>query len=479
VYVRDDSASFAQDIYAKASNTGEGDFYGYSVAVSGDTVAVGSRWEKSDATGVNGDEVNDLAVASGAVYVFRRDSVGTWVQEAYIKASNTAVGDEFGFAIALSGNSLAVGAPEEDSASSGINGIEADDSALSSGAVYVFRRDGSGMWSQEAYIKASNPDTGDKFGRSVALSGDKLAVGAPFEDSDAEGVDGNDADDSSMNSGAVYLYVRDSLGAWSQDAYTKAFNTDNEDLFGWSVALSGDTLAGGAPNEDSDASGVDGNGALNTSMESGAVYTFIQDSQGLWSQEAYIKASNTDEGDAFGYSVALAGDTLAVGAYTEDSNASGIDGDELSNTSGESGAVYAFRRSSPGTWSQEAYIKASSAGEADLFGSAVAISGDWLVVGAFLEDSSATGLHQDEEDNSASSSGAAYMFRRDDIGSWSQGAYVKASNTGAGDQFGYAVAISGGTVVIGAFLEDSNATGIDGDQADDSANTSGAAYVFN
>ena len=195
----------------------------------------------------------------------------------------------------------------------------------------------------------------------------------------------------------------------------------------------------------------------------------------------YVKASNTGAGDLFGYSVALSSDgkTLAVGAYGERSNASGIGGDQSDNSS-RSGAVYVFSRNGS-AWSQEAYVKASNTGVDDAFGYSVALSADGnpLVVGAVNEASNATGIGGDQTDDSAPSAGAVYVFTRSSS-IWSQAAYVKASNTGAGDDFGYSVALSadGNTLAVGAYEEDSSATGIGGDQADDLQSSSGAVYLF-
>src|SRR5690606_1166679 len=120
---------------------------------------------------------------SGAVYVFKRTD-GVWAQEAYLKASNTGASDFFGYSVSLSGDTLAVGAHHEASAATGVDSDQADNSASSSGAVYVFKRTGV-VWEQEAYLKASNTGADDNFGSSVSLSGDALAVGAFGEDSAA------------------------------------------------------------------------------------------------------------------------------------------------------------------------------------------------------------------------------------------------------------------------------------------------------
>ncbi|MGI9305419.1 MAG: hypothetical protein ACR2RB_22365, partial [Gammaproteobacteria bacterium] len=159
----------------------------------------------------------------------------------YIKASNTEEVDNF-YNVSLSsdGNTLAVGAIYEDSRSIGINGVQTDNAALNSGAVYVFRRRDSD-WSQEAYIKASNTDANDFFGSAISLSGDgdTLAVGAGDEDSSATGINGIQTNNLANSSGAVYVFSRNGA-MWTQRAYLKGSNTRAGDTFGHSVSLSGD-----------------------------------------------------------------------------------------------------------------------------------------------------------------------------------------------------------------------------------------------
>jgi hypothetical protein len=165
-----------------------------------------------------------------------------------------------------------------------------------------------------------------------------------------------------------------------------------------------------------------------------------------------------------------------VGAWYEDSNATGVNGDQTNNLAAMSGAAYVYVRSG-GSWSQQAYLKASNTDAADNFAYSVSISGDRIVVGAFDEDSNATGVYGNQNDNSADHSGAAYLFTRSG-GSWSQLFYIKPSNTNAADLFGHSVAISGETFISGARHEASNATGVNGNQNDNSATNAGAAYVF-
>ncbi len=199
----------------------------------------------------------------------------------------------------------------------------------------------------------------------------------------------------------------------------------------------------------------------------------------------YLKASNAGAYERFGESVAMSadGNTLAVGAIFEDSSAAHVGGDQADFSAPNAGAVYIFTRSG-NTWSQQAYIKASNTGASDRFGFSVALSHDGatLAVGAMGEDSAATGIDGDQDDNSMDNAGAAYVFARRG-NTWSQQAYIKASNTGRveeGDQFGYDVALNGNgdTLAVSAISEDSAATGIDGDQSDDSAAEIGAVYVY-
>lgn len=473
--------------YVKASNTGVGDYFG-TVALSGDgnTLAVGAPGEASNATGVGGDQTNNGANDSGAVYVFIRNG-SVWTQQAYLKASNTGTNDEFGLSIALTddGNTLAVGAPRESSNASGVDGDQTNNEESESGAVYIFNRSGT-VWSQQAYLKASNPQSGDGFGHSVALSnnGNTLAVSAPREGSNATGVDGDQANNDARESGAVYVFSRhDSV--WSQQAYLKASNTKKGDRFGQSLDISGDgnTLAVGAQWEDSNATGVDGEQTNSHAENSGAVYVFSR-SGASWAQQAYLKASNTGEEDMFGFSVSLSGDgnTLAAGAIYEDSGAIGVDGDQNNNGAENSGAVYVFSRND-GIWSQQAYLRASYPGEEAEFGFSVSLSddGNTLAVGEPGESGSGGGVGGGEVTLPVEvpKSGAVYLFSRENT-VWSQKTYIKAPSSKEDEQFGVRVALSGDgkTLAVGAPSEGSSATGVGGDRTDNAAQQSGAVYLY-
>lgn len=412
------AGGWTQQAYVKAPNADANDNFGTAVALSADgsTLAVGAPGEASSATGVGGDQANNDNAASGAVYVVVRNAAAAWTHQAYLKASNTGTGDQFGLAVALAGdgNTLAVGTYAEDSSTRGINGNGLSNGALQSGAAYVFVRNGT-LWAQQAYVKASNTDAQDRFGTSIAMAadGNTLAVGASEERSNAVGINGDQADNSAGGAGAVYVFVRNAA-TWTQQAYVKASNTGGADQFGNSVALAanGSVLAVGAPGEGSLATGVNGNQADDSAGGAGAVYVFVR-AGANWSQQAYVKASNPAAGDQFGFSVALSsdGNTLAAGAYFEDGDGNGLSGNQMDNSAVNSGAAYVFVRSGA-SWTQQAYVKARNTNADDLFGLPVALSADGglLAVGAALEDGAGSGTTGDPASNLFNNAGAVYLY---------------------------------------------------------------------
>jgi len=456
--------------YLKSANAESGDFFGAAVALSADgtTLVVGAPGEASSATGVNGDSSDNALPGAGAAYIFSSEGDG-WSQEAYVKASRGGTGDAFGTTIALSadGSTLAIGAPYEASAAHGVDGDETDDSSLDVGAVYVFERIGS-VWSQAAYLKASNSDAEDYFGISLALSADGrvLAVGAEGEDSSSAEPNSEDTYDS----GAVYVFEAGASG-WQERDILKAPNAGPGDCFGGSVALGldGSVLAVGAYREDSAATGIDGDQSDDAAGTAGAVYLFRYGASG-WQTDAYLKGTSADgnAGDQFGAAVSLAADaaTLAVGAV----------GDAAGTGTPYAGMAYVFEHDGAG-WLEAAALVASNAGPGDEFGYhlQLAADGESLVIGAALEASSS----REGSDENAPASGAVYRFRRGSAG-FEQAELIKAPHVDAGDRFGWALALSedGSRLVVGATREASATPGIDGDQTDDSAPQAGAAYVI-
>ena len=537
--------SVAATGYFKAPVAGNADGFGRALALSADgaTLAVGARTEGSASTGtfVPGDDGyqdaldNDGTSFSGAVTVYRRSEDNDWEIEAFVKAPKAGGGDRFGSALALdsSGTTLAVGAPFEDSASTGTftapdgegyqDALDSND-ASDSGAVTVYRRSGP-AWSVEAFVKApvaGGDGFGDRFGSALALSADgaTLAVGAPNEDSASTGTvapgdEGYQAaldSDGAKSSGAVTVYRR-SESAWSVEAFVKAPKAGSNDEFGRALALdsSGATLAVGAPFEDSASTGTftapDGEGyqdALDRGFanNSGAV-TVYRRSGSAWSVEALVKAPNAGGRDQFGFALSLSGDgaTLAVGAPFEDSASTGTfaPGDAGYQAALDSdgtaalGAVTVYRRSGS-AWSVEAFLKAPKTGIGDDFGRSLALSEDssTLAVGAPFEDSASAGVfspsgegHQAALDSDgASDSGAVTVYRRSGS-AWRVETFVKAPVAGGrDDEFGTALALSrdGATLAVGARNEDGDALPqpVGGDSADtgNAVLDSGAAYLY-
>jgi hypothetical protein len=423
-------SSWTQQAYLKASNPRGSAEFGHAVALSadGNTLAVSAYWEPSNAKGIDGDQKDESIPQAGAVYVFTRRG-SAWTQQAYVKASNTGEagtaesfgeGDQFGFSLALSadGNTIAVGALTEDGAAPGINGNQADNSAMSAGAVYLFTRSGT-AWSQQAYLKSANIDAGDLFGISVALTadGNMLAVGAFDEDGSARGVNGM-PDNRANGSGAAYVFTRSGT-AWSQQAYIKASNGEPQDSFGVHLALNedGTTLLVGSLDEDCTATGPTASTACGSDwkedLSMGAAYVFVR-SGTTWSQQAFLKASNTSPNDWFGSRVAVSGDgnLAVVAASLEDGAAKGINGRQDARTAGEAGAMYIFRRIGT-AWTQMAYVKGANTEAFDEFGSSIAIdrAGTTLVASARGEDGGGRGAAGNPADNSVDEAGAAYVFR--------------------------------------------------------------------
>src|SRR5262245_56677818 len=414
----------------------------------------------------------------------------------YLKASNPKADAKLGFGSALTGrtlvlsrdgNTLVVAAPDENSAAKGVNGNQKDETAGGAGAVYVFTRGDAGKpWTQQAYLKASNTDPYDSFGFALALNanGNTLAVTATREDSNARGINGNQADNSAEDSGAVYVFTR-AGGRWSQQAYVKASNADAGDQFGWSVTLSddGNTMAVGASTEASNARGINGNQADNSAANAGAVYVFTRGG-GTWTQQAYLKGAQTDAGDLFGFCVDLSsdGNTLAICGFDEDGGSPGVNGNESDNSKGGSGCAYIFVRDGA-AWKQTTYLKQSNLNHPqDAFGSAIALSGDGstLVVDAAYEDGLVPGINQEQyagEQIGDHSNGSLYVFVNTN-GAWSQQAYIKSSNVRVNDLFGIRLALSsdGNVLVASSMLQGGGGRGINANQQDFSADESGAVY---
>jgi len=329
VYVRS-GVVWTQQQYLKASNISAGDHFGTAVGISGEYAIVGSPSEAALAYGINPAGDNESYPGSGAAYTFAR-SGAKWTQEARIKPSNDYYYWTFGSAVAISDGTAVVGAPGEGSTGSGVGGVKNGPyTASSSGAAWVYLRSGSGAWLNQGNMKAPVNHAGDKFGTAVSISGDTIVIGAP-------------------PANKVFTYLRGG-STWTAQATLAPTAADAGDAFGSAVAVSGGLIAVGSPYEDGGSIGVDGLQTDNSLLASGAVYLFGYG--GSWTAKAYLKTSNPDggntlnpnNGDRFGWSVAVADATATVigGAIMEDSKATTVDGDQTDNSLTNVGAAYVF-----------------------------------------------------------------------------------------------------------------------------------------
>lgn len=406
VYRRQSSTWVLQSLF-KASNALARTQFGYSVTISSDgqRVAVGSPAENSNATGINGNQ-DDLSMDSaGAVYIF--DRVGSaWLQTAYVKATNTGTNDEFGTAVALSGDglTLAVGAPFEDGGSRAINGNQNDDSRPGAGAVYLYRLGANG-WAPLAYVKAPNADVSDNFGMALALSfdGNTLVVGAPGEDGTSLGVNGDQSNNDGNDRGAAYIFERLTQN-WSFVAYLKASVEGNTVGSALALSASGSLIAIGSPLADDPRD-------LRETIDSGEVVLFERRS-GRWESSALAVAVRERHAHLGGaVALSLDGNTLLVGAWGEGGATYGANGDPSLQNASQSGAAYVFVRNLGG-WTQMNYLKASNTRTGARFGASVALSGDAsrLAMGSPLESTLSTGINGAQAPDTAYEVGAVYVW---------------------------------------------------------------------
>lgn len=382
----------AQDAKLLANDGAAGDRFGTTVAMSGDTIVVGADYD------------DDNGTDSGAAYVFR-NVAGVWVQEAKLLPNDGSAGAHFGQAVAIDGNTIAVGAYLDDALG-----------LADAGSAYVFVRNGT-MWTQESKLVADDASAADRLGLSVAIDGDTVLAGAYW------------ADVQGSQDGAAYVFVR--MGTtWYQEAKLSADDGQSFDDFGVRLAIDGD-LAVVAAHVDDD------NGA-----DSGSVYAFGRNA-GLWVPQGKIKPADGQAGDQFGFSVAIRGQTFIAGASGDDDQGT------------DAGAAYIFTRIG-GMWTQESKLYASDAAAGDVFGTAVSLTDDMVIVGSYNDDTAA-----------GANAGSVYLFKRN-AGTWMENAIIRATDAQAGDILGVSVSLDSAEILLCA--------GAWGD--DDKGSNAGAAYVF-
>ena len=315
IFKRDASGQWTEVQKLVASDRAAGDYFGVAVDISGTRAIVGAFRESHDASGGN------RRSWSGSAYLFERDGSGTWQQVQKLVASDRAAFDEFGIAVALSGDRALVGAHYADEDANGGNALG------EAGAAYVFERDTSGTWQQVQKLTPTDRTTGDYFGYSVDLSGDYALIGAYRQDSDANGTN------ALPDAGAAYLFERDASGTWTEVQKLTPSDRAADDAFGIAVSIDGSRALIGAYHHDRDANGG------NPQAHAGAAYLFERDASGNWTEVQKLTASDRQANDAFGQVIALSANDALIGAPSEDHNANG------SNYQERAGAAYFFQRS--------------------------------------------------------------------------------------------------------------------------------------
>lgn len=428
----------SQMSYVKASNPDAGDWFGVALAITGDTLVVGSYYEDSASRFGDPDQSSNAANESGSAYVFARKD-GSWEQQAYLKPDDTASNDFFGTSAAIEGDTIAIGAVH----SSLLDGPTTGDPP---GEAFIYSRK-AGVWSLDQRLTASNPGVGDVFGASIGLSGTTLAVGACF----------GGATDAARD-GAIYMFERDGA-VWKEAQIVVASVQGSDSYFGWSLAIEGDRMVVGAPEDDAPESNT------------GSAYVYERRA-GKWTQIDRLQPTGIGGGAYFGTSVALHGTRIAIGAPRSNFPADTV----LTGASKPPGEVYLYDLDGD-HYRQTAVLRAPNSRDTDLFGSAVALSAFGLAVGASGDGSNARGVNGDDENSGARGAGAAYLFALGPEG-WKSTAYLKPNNTGSNDAFAYRLAMTDDALAVGAPLESGTARGVDGSGTNGAALNSGAVYVF-
>ena len=346
-----------------------------SVAIDGDLVAIGVVDDNCAGVSPPEDAPGGKTCSAGeAVHLYKRGKGGDWALTARFKPSSLTQGKAFGRSVAIEGNLMVVGAPLDSTCLEGVNppGDDMLNLCEGFGAAYIFERDPvTDQWSQSAYIKSTTSGGAFMlFGDSVAVDGDTVVVSAPYDSNCAEGINqGQGENYGCTHAGSVYVYERDgTTKEWQQAFYIKPSLPRTETRFGEVMALDGDVLAVTSVFEDGCVGGVNPTQIFNSNVchQTGAVYLFTRQTQtNMWEQTAYLKASFPDASDLFGYSLALEKDTLAVGAPGEDSCPGAGEAD---NSCKDSGAVYLFEKESVTTMWRQTFLLKAPPTSASLFG---------------------------------------------------------------------------------------------------------------
>lgn len=420
--------------YIKASNAGAEDSFGFGLAAEGNRLLIGAPFEASDGSSPDNNSLRN----SGAAYMFELEN-DKWVEKQLLKAERPGEGDMFGASVALSGDLLVIGAPRYNLMLFKVvppNGP---------GTAFVFRREG-GVWKQEAQLAPSAGAGADMFGAHVAIQGETVLVGAPYDSAGGS------------HAGAVYSFARDN-GSWSQTQKVLPNNPVAESSLGLSIAIEGDVFVTGALQDSSVADAA------------GSAYVFTR-SAGMWSEQERLQAPSPKALATFGMTVAMNQGRILV-------TAPGLDLRQRQTPAGE---AYLFELdAASGKRSVTARVRAATPHSIDLFGGSAALTSAAIIVGANGDNSSSRGIDGDPSRNDASLAGAAYMFAPQG-GDWVQSAYLKAFNAEAEDNFGHSMAATETFLAVASPFESSGQRGVhsqgDADGASNAARSSGVVYVY-
>lgn len=353
----------------------------------------------------------------------------SFVEVNKIVAGDRSNDDQFGQSVAISGNYAVVGVPIDEDDANGQNPV------AGAGSAYIFQLDDSGKWKQLQKIVASDRGAGDNFGWSVGISGDYIVIGALYEDEDANGMN------TVLEAGSAYIFKRGSNGTWSQLQKIVAgpASRDNQNYFGYSVAIEGNTIVVGCPAHsrdltDDQASNITATGALFVFGLSGS----------NWIQTAKLVAPDRHLGSEMGSSVSICGNNIIAGAVGEDHDAQG--GNRLE----AAGGAYIFERNGS-TWTAHKVV-ANDRSPYDEFGFSVGISGMYAVVGA-------RGTTETTDEGSEPYTGNAYVFYKDSDGTWKQMSKINPPDRKARDYLGTSVGISGDYLIVTARGQDTDSLG--------------------
>jgi hypothetical protein len=351
-------------------SVGAGGYFGTAVAVDGDLVVVGAPLD----TG--------LEWASGAIYVFRLDG-DQWIDAERLIADDGQVADMMGVSVDISGDRIVAGAWFD------------DDHGSNSGAAYVFRNQGDG-WIQEAKLTKPDPGPEDAFGRTVAIDGDRIVVGAPLDD------------DAGPSSGTVTSFVHEN-GAWVHEITLVSPSGSDGDEFGLGLDLRGEQLLIGSP--------WSGDGTGHADL-------FEPGADGQWEHAAVFLHPDAGPGEYFGFEPALGNGRLALGAYLDDQGS-------------PSGRVYVYEQATDGSWAMQQAISPGASNEAEQFGISIDLESDVMAIGADL----------------AGTTGEVHLYDLQG-GDWQLRSILQPESLNAGAEFGWFVDLDGDLLVVGAYAAD-------------------------